>query len=506
MAEFSLDNLTEINTNINATTESSFYGNQNIPKTSSPKIVDAGIDLLVNKNMRRDASIGSTDAIAFDMPVEDLNLNDSINLNLYDMLQNNNTNTNNTNNNINNTNTTFIPTTNFTFKQPSPDKTYGRNPVQINTTLGADTATDANLNGDSMAFSLDNNMNNVNLDPFDTSKLNLNADGTAAAQFDTNGEPKKDIDDLDKMDVDELLSECSTLKEKHGINTPAHFNRRTPTDEIRAFIRRERRKREKNNAEKLGAKILLTIITSLEFLNNKFDPFDLKLDGWSEGIHENIDDYNEVFGELFEKYKTSSKMPPEVKLIMMVGGSAAMVHLTNTMFKSSLPGMEDMLKQNPEMMKQFATAAQQQQQQQTQQQQQHVSQPSPIKSSGMDILGSMFSGMTRSAAQPSTPTPAMMGPMRQNVNKPMDMGTGLPPMQQPTATPRREMRGPSGAGVDDILNELVSKPVGNNANNAIHLPIKQKSSPSGSLISSGGTGTSGRRTINISLGGAAQKK
>ena len=238
-------------------------------------------------------------------------------------------------------------------------------------------------------------------------------------------------------------------------------------------------------------------------MNNKFDPFDLKLDGWSEGIHENIDDYNEVFGELFEKYKTSSKMPPEVKLIMMVGGSAAMVHLTNTMFKSSLPGMEDMLKQNPEMMKQFATAAQQQQTQQTQQ---HVSQPSPIKSSGMDILGSMFSGMSKSAAQPPpTPAPAMMGPMRQNMNKPMDMGTGLSPMQQPIATPRREMRGPSGAGVDDILNELVSKPVGN-VNNAIHLPVKQKSSPSGSLISSGGTGASGRRTINISLGGAAQKK
>ena len=487
MAEFSFDNIAVDITNTNTNNESSFYGNQTTQKVNSPKIVDVGIDLLANKNMKRDNSMGSIDAVTFDMPVEDLNLNDSINLNLYDMLQNNNSNSN--------TNST-IPTTNFTFKQPSPDKTYGRNPIQTNSTLGADTAIDANLTNDTMAFTLDNNVNNINLDP------NANIEG--GTTFDANGEPKKDIDDLDKMDVDELLSECSTLKEKHGINTPAHFNRRTPTDEIRAFIRRERRKREKNNAEKLGAKILLTIITSLEFLNNKFDPFDLKLDGWSEGIHENIDDYNEVFGELFEKYKTSSKMPPEVKLIMMVGGSAAMVHLTNTMFKSSLPGMEDMLKQNPEMMKQFATAAQQQQSHQ-QQQQQHVSQPSPIKSSGMDILGSMFSGMSKSAAQPPTPAPAMMGPMRQNMNKPVDIGTGLSPMQQPSAVPRREMRGPSGAGVDDILNELVSKPVGN-VNNAIHLPVKQKSSPSGSLISSGGTGASGRRTINISLGGAAQKK
>ena len=30
-------------------------------------------------------------------------------------------------------------------------------------------------------------------------------------------------------------------------------------------------------------------------------------------------------------------------------GSAAMVHMTNTMFKSSMPGMDDILKQNPDL-------------------------------------------------------------------------------------------------------------------------------------------------------------
>ena len=41
---------------------------------------------------------------------------------------------------------------------------------------------------------------------------------------------------------------------------------------------------------------------------------------------------------------------------MMMGGSAFMFHLTNTMFKSSLPQMGDVLKQNPNLMKQFASA------------------------------------------------------------------------------------------------------------------------------------------------------
>ena len=41
----------------------------------------------------------------------------------------------------------------------------------------------------------------------------------------------------------------------------------------------------------------------------------------------------------------------------MIGGSGFMFHLTNTMFKSSLPGMNDIMQQNPDLMKQFASVA-----------------------------------------------------------------------------------------------------------------------------------------------------
>ena len=36
----------------------------------------------------------------------------------------------------------------------------------------------------------------------------------------------------------------------------------------------------------------------LEFWNNRFDPFDVKLDGWAEQLSENLDDYDEIFAEL----------------------------------------------------------------------------------------------------------------------------------------------------------------------------------------------------------------
>ena len=73
-------------------------------------------------------------------------------------------------------------------------------------------------------------------------------------------------------------------------------------------------------------------------------------------MHEGIADYDDVFEELHEKYQSKSNLPPELKLLFMLAGSGFMFHLTNTMFKSSLPGMDDIMKQNPDLMKQFAQA------------------------------------------------------------------------------------------------------------------------------------------------------
>jgi hypothetical protein len=103
--------------------------------------------------------------------------------------------------------------------------------------------------------------------------------------------------------------------------------------------------------------MLMAAITGIEFLNNRFDPFDIKLDGWSEQLNENITDYDEIFSELHEKYKTKAKMAPELKLMFQLAGSGIMVHMTNTMFKSAVPGMDDILRQNPELAKQFTQAA-----------------------------------------------------------------------------------------------------------------------------------------------------
>jgi hypothetical protein len=113
----------------------------------------------------------------------------------------------------------------------------------------------------------------------------------------------------------------------------------------------------KQNSIKFQGNMLMAVINGIEFLNGKFDPFDIKLDGWSDQIQENITDYDDIFSELHEKYKSKASMAPELKLLFQLGGSAMMVHMTNTMFKSAMPGMDDILRQNPDLMRSFQNAA-----------------------------------------------------------------------------------------------------------------------------------------------------
>ena len=73
--------------------------------------------------------------------------------------------------------------------------------------------------------------------------------------------------------------------------------------------------RKMDNSVKMQRQMLISFVTGIEFLNNKFDPFDLKLDNWSENVNENIVDYDDVFEELYEKYQDSGSVAPELKLM-----------------------------------------------------------------------------------------------------------------------------------------------------------------------------------------------
>ena len=175
--------------------------------------------------------------------------------------------------------------------------------------------------------------------------------------------PDKPMSNLPQMSKEELLREkfkflrkLEALESK-GVNLTKKYSMESPLAEMQGEYEMIMEEKAKSNSVKFQGNMLMACVNALEFLNNRFDPFDIKIDGWGEQINENMTDYDDVFGELYDKYKSKAAMAPELKLLFQLGGSAMMVHMTNTMFKSAMPGMDDILRQNPDLMRQFQSAA-----------------------------------------------------------------------------------------------------------------------------------------------------
>ena len=154
----------------------------------------------------------------------------------------------------------------------------------------------------------------------------------------------------------DLLCKFERLRDK-GVKIPKTFSMSSDYDEMKYEYERLLHQRKMDNSVKMQRRMLITFVSGTEWLNGRFDPFDIKLDGWSESVHEGIGEYDDVFEELYEKYQGSGSMAPELRLAFMVAGSAFMYHLQNSMFKSSIPSAEEVMRQNPDLQRQFQAAA-----------------------------------------------------------------------------------------------------------------------------------------------------
>ena len=130
----------------------------------------------------------------------------------------------------------------------------------------------------------------------------------------------------------ELLYKIQSLQAR-GIKLVKTYDINSNYDEMKFEYDRLIKNKELENSVKIQEKMLMTFVSVTEFMNERYDPFDLKLTGWSESIHENLGEYKDIFAELHEKYKTKSKTPPEMRLLISIFGSAFMFHFSQTVLK-----------------------------------------------------------------------------------------------------------------------------------------------------------------------------
>jgi len=216
---------------------------------------------------------------------------------------------------------------------------------------------------------------------------------------------KESWEDKQKMKQD-LLMKIQSL-EKKGFEFSKKFTMTSNYEEMMFEYQKIKHFVETQSAIKFSRRCLMACVTGLEFVNKRFDPFHIKLEGWSESVMENIDDYDNIFEKLHEKYGGKAEIAPEIELLLTLGGSAFMFHLTNTLLKG--PGMGGMLAQNnPNMMQ------------------------------------SMMSAMSQGMKDMKPPSGPQMANMFQNQQNPQQMGQNGFPKPMDTRPPgRQEMRGPN---------------------------------------------------------------
>jgi hypothetical protein len=260
----------------------------------------------------------------------------------------------------------------------------------------------------------------------------------------------------------DILNKLQRLEAK-GLQVAKRFTMDNTLDEIKQEYLRLVDSRNLEASLRFQRQALMSVVTGLEWANGRFDPFDVKLDGWSEAVHENVEDFDEIFEELYDKYKERGKMPPEARLMMALAGSGFMCHVSNTFLKSRMASVstDDILKNNPDLARQFANAAAQQagpgfgnfmNMAMGGAGGNAAQQAAPAAQGG---AGAFFGSSAQAASQAAQEAQARA---RAEVNFQAGLGGGMPmnsagqqvaSMEAPRQTARREMRGPT--GVDDIL-------------------------------------------------------
>jgi len=295
-------------------------------------------------------------------------------------------------------------------------------------------------NNDDDYSSIESNINNQYSNNNNNNNKNQYKNNSEVEDDDDDDEDDEEDDDEDEVKTkpkkqksyEEIQQEKQKLLfnlerlQKQGYPPSKRYTMASSYEDMQFEFDRLKKQRDVEKSVKFSRKILMAFVSGIEFLNGRFDPFDIKLEGWSENIMENVNDYDEVFEELHDKYSDSVKMAPELKLIAMVAGSGFMFHLTNSLFKSASPKLSDILKQNPDIMKNISEAA--------------------VKNMGNtinqefgqdDIIGNMMKSgmnmkMNQQQRQPQGPSPFVQN-------------SGPKPAQQ-------KMTGP--VGIDELLNEL----------------------------------------------------
>lgn len=161
----------------------------------------------------------------------------------------------------------------------------------------------------------------------------------------------------------ELVYKIQQLQQKlYDVElSPKNFTTADSLTELQSEYDRLTKIKHQKNTREWYRKILFGVTKGIEWANHRWDPVGLKLDGWSTDVASNVDEFDEIFDELSEKYGGSiaEKMAPELRLIMLLLYSGMSYSISQTLVKdySNRPEFTEIINKDPELRERFLNAA-----------------------------------------------------------------------------------------------------------------------------------------------------
>ena len=198
-----------------------------------------------------------------------------------------------------------------------------------------------------------------NIGPMQTNDgfRNMNADAYQPA-------PRRMSEEHVMKEKYEMLRKFERLQ-KMGVPMRKRFTLDSPLDEMKMELEFMRKEKQMDQTIKQFCDWYITGMSAMEWSSKNvavMKAFGLNLDGLSESAQMNVVDMEEDFEELYDLYGDKMKMHPLVRIPIRTCMMVYMVHLTNQMArKAPIPNIDEVLRTNPDIARQLATAAMQQQ-------------------------------------------------------------------------------------------------------------------------------------------------
>jgi hypothetical protein len=265
------------------------------------------------------------------------------------------------------------------------------------------------------------------------------------------------------------------------------FTLDSPIDEMKMELEFIRREKAMDQTIKQFCDWYITGMSALEWSSKNvqiMQAFGLNLNGLSESAQMNVGDMEEDFEELYDLYGDKLKMHPLVRIPIRTCMMVYMVHLTNQMAqKAPIPNIDQILKTNPDIARQLATAAMQQQSQSMRGSAQvPVAVAPPPPSNPLAGLSNFMSSMM----PPPPPQQTNVRPPPTSIKSAIKLPKPQAPAPAPAPPPAREMKMPQ-VNIDDLLKSV----------NAGILPPPQETRKINTTPKKGGS--TGKNSVSIKL-------